>query len=197
VPLDENPGEGSSPGTGWFATTHWSVVLTAPQTASPAGHEALEKLCRAYWYPLYAYVRRRGYAPHDAEDLTQELFARLLADDFLEGVTAEKGKFRSFLLTVTNHFLANERDRAQTAKRGGGAPILSLDDPSFEQRYGLEPATEVTPAVLFDRRWAWAVLDQAIKRLRRQRCAGVLGQDLSDRRVVKLARIASQGRVRL
>src|SRR5207253_1480846 len=112
----------------WFTSTHLSVVLMAGQTSSPQAAEALEKLCRSYWYPLYAYVRRKGHPPHDAQDLTQEFFARLLASNYLETVGREKGKFRSFLLAALNHFLADERDRALAAKRGGGKVFLSLDE---------------------------------------------------------------------
>src|SRR2546428_4963394 len=111
---------------GVFATTHWSVVLTAGETSSPQAAEALEKLCRVYWYPLYAYVRRQGHSPHDAQDLTQEFFSRLLEKNYLGSVVREKGKFRSFLLAALSHFLSKERERANAAKRGGGKIVLSL-----------------------------------------------------------------------
>src|SRR5882724_12562588 len=101
----------------WFTATHWSVVLMAGQTSSPQAAEALEKLCRTYWYPLYAYVRRQGHSPHDAQDLTQGFFARLLEKNWLGVADREKGKFRSFLLSVLNHYLGDERDRANAAKR--------------------------------------------------------------------------------
>ncbi len=123
-----------------FTTTHWSVVQAAPESAS-----ALETLCCTYWYPLYAYVRRRGRSPEEAEDLTQEFFARLLAGKDLSGVDRAKGKFRSFLLAALNHFLANEWDRATAAKRGGNHVLISLDDDNAEERYRMEPAVEVTP----------------------------------------------------
>lgn len=110
-----------------FATTHWSVVLSAGQPQSPQAAQALETLCRTYWYPLYAYVRRRGYGPEDAQDLTQAFFADLLGRDFLRNVAQEKGRFRSFLLACLNHFLSDQRDRAQAAKRGQGQPPISLD----------------------------------------------------------------------
>src|SRR5579872_382409 len=112
----------------WFVTTHWSLVLAARQAESPEAGAALEKLCRTYWYPLYAFVRRQGYGPHEAQDFTQEFFARLLAKNYLNGVEREKGKFRSFLLTAMTHFLANERDRANAVKRGGGKALISLDE---------------------------------------------------------------------
>jgi RNA polymerase sigma factor (sigma-70 family) len=150
----------------WFTTTHWSVVLTAGQTTSPQAAQALETLCRTYWYPLYAYVRRQGNSPHDAQDLTQEFFARLLEKHYLETVHPEKGKFRSFLLAALNHFLSNQRDRASAIKRGGRHTLVPLDPENAEQRYQLESPTALTPAMIFDRRWALAVLEQALQRLR-------------------------------
>ena len=151
--------------SGQFAATRWTMVLTAGQTASPQAGRALEELCRAYWYPLYAYVRRRGYDVHDAEDLTQEFFARLLAKHYLADVDRTKGKFRSFLLASLKHFLANEWDRAHAAKRGGGQPLLSLDTQKAETRYRSEPADELTAEKLLDRQWALALLDQVLDRL--------------------------------
>ena len=109
-----------------FATTHWSLVLAARDAASPAARAALAELCSTYWYPLYAFIRRQGHSVVDAQDLTQEFFTRLLAKDFLGGVSRDKGKFRSFLLAACKHFLANERDRARARKRGSGRPVLSL-----------------------------------------------------------------------
>lgn len=151
---------------GVFATTHWSVVLAAGHGGSSAASEALEKLCRTYWYPLYAYVRRRGSDVHEAEDLTQEFFARLLDKNSLAGIKREGGKFRSFLLTALKHFLINEWQQRQTAKRGGGKPIISLDELDAEKRYQFEPADSATPELLFERRWAATVLDQVMRRLR-------------------------------
>jgi RNA polymerase sigma-70 factor (ECF subfamily) len=142
------------------------VVLTAGHGSSPQAGRALEELCRAYWYPLYAYVRRRGHSPHEAEDLTQEFFARLLAKNYLADVDREKGKFRSFLLASLKHFLANEWDRARAAKRGGGQPHLSLDVQTAETRYRSEPADDLTPEKLLERQWALALLDQVLARLR-------------------------------
>jgi len=140
-------------------------VLTAGHGSSPQAGRALEELCRAYWYPLYAYVRRRGHSPHEAEDLTQEFFARLLAKNYLAAVDREKGKFRSFLLASLKHFLANEWDRARAAKRGGGQPHLSLDIQTAETRYRSEPADDLTAEKLLDRQWALALLDQVLSRL--------------------------------
>lgn len=141
-----------------FAATRWTVVLTAGKGQS----RALEELCRTYWYPLYAYVRRRGYEPHDAEDLTQEFFARLLAKNYLADVRREKGKFRSFLLAALKHFLANEWDKARAQKRGGGQTFVSLD---AETRYLREPTDELSAEKLLDRQWALALLDHVLARL--------------------------------
>ncbi len=151
-----------------FTTTHWSVVLAARESASPGSQEALEKLCRAYWYPLYAYVRRQGYEPPDAQDLTQAFFARVLEKHYLAQAQREKGKFRCFLLGWLRHFLSDERDRARALKRGGGQPLLSLDEESAEARYRLEAVDETTAEKLYDRRWALTVLEQAWSRLREE-----------------------------
>ncbi|MBI2946618.1 MAG: sigma-70 family RNA polymerase sigma factor [Verrucomicrobia bacterium] len=129
---------------------------------------ALEQLCRTYWYPLYAYVRRQGRDPHEAQDLTQEFFARLLAAKSLQLVDRSKGKFRSFLLASLNHFLAKEWNRAHRQKRGGGRVILSLDDDTAEQRYLREPADPMTADKLFERRWALTLLEGALSRLRQE-----------------------------
>src|SRR5438874_3181457 len=145
----------------WFSTTHWSVVLAAGDRASHQAAEALEKLCRTYWYPLYAYVRRQGHSPPDAQDLTQEFFARLLARNYLGTVGREKGKFRSFLLAALNHFLADERDRAKAAKRGGGKTLISLDEEDAESRYQADMASPLSPDKIFEKRWATTLLDQA------------------------------------
>ena len=125
----------------------------------------MAQLCNAYWYPLYAYVRRKGYPPTDAQDLTQEFFARLLARNYVTAADRHKGKFRSFLLGTFEHFLAKEWRRAHAEKRGGGRPDFSLDERDAENRYLLEPAHELTPAKIFDRRWATTLLDQAMARL--------------------------------
>jgi RNA polymerase sigma-70 factor (ECF subfamily) len=147
-------------------TTHWSLVLMAGHGQSPQAEMALEELCRTYWYPLYAYVRHRGYTPHDAQDLTQGFFASFLAKNYLQDLDAERGKFRSFLLAALNHYLSNERDRARTIKRGGKQTFVFLDDDTAEERYRLEPATSLTPAMVFERRWATAVLEAALRQLR-------------------------------
>lgn len=148
-----------------FATTHWSVVLAAANKEAPEATAALEVLCRNYWYPLYAYVRRRGYSPEDAQDLTQEFFLRLLRKHYLGQVDPSKGKFRSFLLAAINHFLADEWDRASAVKRGGRATFLALDSDSAEQRLA-EASKEHTPEQLFERCWAMAFLQQVLGQLR-------------------------------
>ena len=129
---------------------------------------ALEKLCQTYWYPLYAYVRRRGSLAEDAQDLTQEFFARLLKGNWVERADRERGKFRSFLLTAMNRFLADEWDKARAQKRGGGVVPLPIQLDTAETRYGLDPADRTTPEQIFDRRWALAVLEEVLNRLRRE-----------------------------
>jgi len=122
----------------------------------------MAELCRTYWYPLYAYVRRRKYDAHEAEDLTQEFFARLMAKNYLADVDRRKGKFRAFLLTALKHFLANEWDRSRSLKRGGGQVVISLDTPAAESRYGLEPFHNLTPERLFERQWVLTVLERVL-----------------------------------
>lgn len=148
-----------------FATTHWSLVVAA-QGASPAAREALAELCRLYWYPLYAYVRRRGHSDDEAQDLTQEFFARLLAKHWIASADREKGRFRTFLLTALSRFLANEWDRARTQKRGGQAVHLPLDTAIAETRYAADSALALPPDRLYDRHWAMTLLDRALTRLR-------------------------------
>src|SRR5206468_4435242 len=160
----------------WFTATHWSVVLMAGQTSSPEAAGALERLCRTYWYPLYAYVRRQGNSPHDAQDLTQEFFARLLTKNYLATVGREKGKFRSFLLAALNHFMADERDRAMAAKRGGGKVLISLDEEDAETRYQADMASPLSPDKIFEKRWATTLLDQAFAKLREEAVAAGMGK---------------------
>ena len=156
---------------GIFATTHWTVVLAAGRCDSRDAHVALEELCRTYWYPLYAYVRRQGHSREDAEDLTQGFFARLLEKNYLEGITSDKGKFRSFLLVAIKRFVANDWDRANRQKRGGGVVPLSLDWQDAETRYQITPADHLSPDKLFDRAWAVIVLERVITRLRDESAA--------------------------
>jgi RNA polymerase sigma-70 factor (ECF subfamily) len=143
-------------------TTHWSVVLSAGDSDSPAAGDALQQLCRDYWYPIYAFVRRQGSSPHDAQDLTQEFFARLLRLNSLREVRREKGRFRTFLLASLRHFLADARDKARAAKCGGGALPISLDPEDAEQRYATELAADASPERVFDHRWALTVLNRAL-----------------------------------
>jgi RNA polymerase sigma-70 factor (ECF subfamily) len=158
----------TGPSPGVFATTHWSVVLAACSSTIPGAREALEKLCSGYWYPLYAYVQRRGYDTHEAQDLTQEFFTCFLASDALGTVNQEKGRFRSFLLAAMNHFLTNEWKRSQTLKRGAGITLLSFDKATAEESYRLEPTTELTPEKLYERRWTLTLLDHVLGRLREE-----------------------------
>jgi RNA polymerase sigma-70 factor (ECF subfamily) len=163
------PAEASSPAAAkWFATTHWSVVLSAADSTAPGAGEALEKLCRTYWYPLYAYVRREGRSVEDAQDLTQEFFARVLENKSLRKARRERGRFRSFLLTSFQNFLAHEWERARAEKRGGGRPFISWEETSAENRYQLEAISDLTPDKIFEQRWALALFQEAIVRLRQE-----------------------------
>jgi RNA polymerase sigma factor (sigma-70 family) len=161
----------------WFTTTHWSVVMEAAQSTGVGGIEALDELCRAYWYPLYAYVRRQGASPHDAQDLVQGFFARLLEKNYLQAVDPLKGRFRSFLLAALKHFLLDDAKRERAEKRGGGCAVLSLDGQVAQVRYDREADTNLTPEQVFDRNWALAIMDQALVRLRGELRAGVKGAE--------------------
>jgi RNA polymerase sigma factor (sigma-70 family) len=151
-----------------FNTTHWSVVLEAGKAQSAQSAEALEKLCLTYWLPLYAFIRRQGSSPHDAQDLTQEFFARLLKRNDFDRVDPRKGRFRTFLLTSLTHFLSNERDRVRAAKRGGGQQIISLDAIQAEEMRQLEPRHDLSPDKVFDMRWAMTVLEKSLSRLQHE-----------------------------
>jgi len=148
-----------------FATTHWTVVLAAGRRHTPQSDHALEELCRTYWFPLYAYARRRGHTKEDAEDLVQAFFARFLAKNYLEGLGAERGRFRAFLLAALKHFLANEWDKSQRQKRGGGAKPLSLDWQTADTQFQVAATGEPSPDQAFDREWALALLGKVIERL--------------------------------
>lgn len=148
-----------------FVTTHWSVVLTARNEDSSKSSEALEALCRTYWFPLYAFVRRQGRHPHDAQDLTQEFFARLLEKEYLKSATQEKGRFRTFLLVALKRFLANDWDRRHAQKRGGVSLIVPIDPELAESRFMAAPPHELQPDLLFDRQWALTLLDRTMTRL--------------------------------
>jgi DNA-directed RNA polymerase specialized sigma24 family protein len=148
-----------------FPTTHWSVVLAAGRERSPQGDAALENLAQAYWSPIYAFLRREGYAAVEAQDLSQAFFARLIEKNYPAQADPAKGRFRSFLLLTLRHFLSDERERAGAAKRGGGCVLLSLDEERSEGRYRKEPADMDTPETLFERRWAETILARAKARL--------------------------------
>jgi RNA polymerase sigma-70 factor (ECF subfamily) len=158
----DNPGVVAAPPGSRFTTTQWSLVIAAAHSAEPGGHEALAELCRLYWYPLYAFVRRRGYSADDALDLTQGFFERLLEKNGLATVDAAKGRFRSWLLGAMKHYLSNQRERQNARKRGGGTTILSIDADDAERRYRYEPGHELTPERVFDRRWALTLLDRVL-----------------------------------
>jgi RNA polymerase sigma factor (sigma-70 family) len=160
------PAESNTRSAAWFATTHWTVILGASEGPSARARQALEQLCQTYWYPLYAYARRRGHSPHDAEDLVQGFFARLIEREILKGLNRGTGRFRSFLLTCFNRFVGDEQDRAGRLKRGGGQEIVSLDGELAEERYRLEPMDRCDPEKIFERRWALTVLETVLARLK-------------------------------
>jgi RNA polymerase sigma factor (sigma-70 family) len=170
VPADDlmtsltDVGGGAQSGAMAFATTHWSVVLTA-QGRSPAAQEALEKLCRTYWWPLYGFVRRSGYSPEEAQDLTQGFFALLLERRDFDVVRQEKGRLRSYLLTSLKNFLAKARRRELTVKRGEGQALVPLDELVAREHADLEPADNLTADKIYERRWALTLLEQVLTRL--------------------------------
>jgi RNA polymerase sigma-70 factor (ECF subfamily) len=153
-------------GRGDFTTTHWSVVLQAGDTDSVEASHALETLCCSYWYPLYAYIRRHGHSPHDAQDLTQEFFARLLERKYLRLADRNQGRFRTFLLTSLKNFLINDWKKGNREKRGGGQKLFSLDEQTAETRFATEPVAAQPPDSLYDRGWAAVLLDRAFAALR-------------------------------
>jgi len=167
--ISNSSGRRGFPGAAQFGQTQWSVVLAAAGKRDHVlAEQSLEKLCRVYWLPLYTYIRRQGESPHDAQDLTQEFFARLLEKDFLGSVDQTKGRFRSFLLASLKHFLSNQRDRACAQKRGSGQTLLSLDFSDVETNMGFQPADEHTPEKAFEKRWALTLLAQSLARLRKE-----------------------------
>lgn len=155
------PGQGRDA----FVSTRWSLVLRAGTQPSTGADAALATLCETYWYPLYAFLRRRGHDAEDAQDLTQAFFARLLEKRTLRQADPARGRFRSFLLAALQHFVANERDRDRAKKRGGGVPVLSLEFETAEGRFLREPPTEETPEKVFDRQWAMTLLERTMARL--------------------------------
>jgi RNA polymerase sigma-70 factor (ECF subfamily) len=172
MPLPASASNVPRPEAGWFATTHWSVVLLAGQVDSPHGAEALEKLCRTYWYPLYVYVRRQGNSPEDAQDLTQNFFSRLLEKNYFAKADPDRGKFRTFLLGSLKNFLVNEWKRAGRLKRGGELTFLSFDANEAEERYAGEQIDESNPANAYERQWAVALIEQVFSILRGDYAAG-------------------------
>jgi RNA polymerase sigma factor (sigma-70 family) len=159
-----------------FSATHWSVVMAAGNGDSVQAAEALDTLCRRYWYPLYAFVRRQGHGAHEAEDLTQEFFARFLAKEYFGRADPALGRFRNFLLACLKHFLAEQWRQAGRLKRGGGQTLLSWDSLTAEERYLSEPADTVTPEKVYDRRWALTLLEQALARLGAEQSAAGKGK---------------------
>ena len=156
-----------------FATTRWSQVIAAGRAQTAVSRDALASLCEAYWYPLYAYVRRWGYGPDEAQDLTQEFFARLLEKHYLRDADPSRGRFRSFLLASLKHFLSNERDKATAVKRGGRASLVPLEVETAEGMYQLDPPDDGdTPDKVFERRWALMLLERTLGRLRHEFAAG-------------------------
>ena len=154
-----------------FTTTHWSVVLDA-QGQSPAAQEALEKLCRTYWRPVYAFIRRQGARQEEAEDLTQSFFSLLLERRDFDAVRKEKGRLRSYLLTSLKHFLISERRRAMTAKRGRGQGLIPLEELSAGERSEMEPRDSLTADRIYERRWALTLMEQVLRRLKDEYCTG-------------------------
>ena len=155
------------PGQSRFPTTRWNLVVAAGDPQGTEARSALVSLCENYWYPLYAYLRRRGHPVDQAQDLTQEFFIRVLEGRYLDRADPEKGRFRSFLLTSLKFFVADEGDRERAHKRGGGV-LVSLEFSSGEEQYQREPAHDETPERIFERRWALSMLDRVIERLRNE-----------------------------
>jgi RNA polymerase sigma-70 factor (ECF subfamily) len=194
---DSSPGSGQRLAAARFATTHWTMVLSAGRRPSPQSQAALSNLCQTYWYPLFAYARRRGHDADAAADAIQAFFANLLEKQGLAVADPARGRFRTFLLTSLQNFLANQRRRQRAQKRGGAAVTLSIDRDDAESRYRLEPADRDTPERLFERRWALTVLDRAMGRLRAEyaragkaelferlaACVGASSDDISYRDV--------------
>jgi RNA polymerase sigma factor (sigma-70 family) len=192
--------DSAQPAHGQFTTTHWSLVLAAGAGRAPAAQDALEHLCRAYWYPLYAFVRRLGRSPADAQDLTQGFFVYLLEHHLVARADRQAGRFRSFLLGSLKHFLAHEHERATALKRAGSHPVLSLDQFAPEERYAIEPSDAATPETIFDQRWAQQQIENALSRLRAEYASAGRGPlfDLlkdyvwGDKNALSLAEIAAR-----
>lgn len=169
--MSGNSNMSSTPaGTSRFATTHWSVVLAAGKPDSSHYREALEMLCQTYWFPIYAYLRRQGYGAHEAEDQTQGFFTHTIEMHDLCRADPDRGKFRSFLLSMLKHFVADQWDRSQAQKRGGGKKTFSLDFADAETRYKLEPSHQLSPDKLFEKSWALTVLGRTMANLKAETC---------------------------
>lgn len=165
--LDNEP-ETQPAGYGEFRTTHWSVVLAAGRSDSTQAQQALAQLCQTYWQPVYSFIRRRGHDAEQAKDLTQEVFARMIAKDFFQHATQARGRFRSFLLSCVQHFLNHEWKKEQTLKRGGHCTFVSWDDTAAQNQYAAEAVTSLTPEMLYERRWAMTLLEQTLEQLQKQ-----------------------------
>ena len=181
---------GGAPGL--FPPTRWSVVLAATRRQSPESTQAMESLCRAYWYPLYAYVRRSGHSPHDAQDLTQEFFARLLEHHWLDTADREKGHLRSFLIIALKHFLQKEWRRASAQKRGGGRAPVELDAACAESLYASDAAASLAPDEAYDRQWALTLLDLTMRRLQAEFATANRAADFA---VLKGCLLAAHGKI--
>jgi RNA polymerase sigma factor (sigma-70 family) len=169
IPSRESKGE-------WFASTHWSVVLAAKNGEPLQAGEALEKLCRTYWPPLYAFIRREGRDEAEAKDLTQEFFLRLIERDYLQHLKHQRGRFRSFMLTLLKNFLREHHNRTNTQKRGGGKVIVPLEEDGIDGAYLHEPVDNLSPDQIFERRWAQTVFQVALNRLRDEYVTSDRGQ---------------------
>lgn len=168
MPPETPPNSPQDRAQGDFVTTLWTTVLRAGSSETTRSREALERLCRRYWFPLYAHARRRGCSPHDAQDAVQGFFADLIGRSPFQALSPERGRFRSFLLVSMDRFLAGERDRQQAAKRGGGREVFSLDETSAEERLAQQASTASSPEAEFDRNWARSILQQALEALARE-----------------------------
>jgi len=164
-PDPRSPAQNNNARRGDFSTTRWTLVITAGRISDPAAKLAMEELCQTYWFPLYAYVRRRGYSKEDAEDLTQDFFAGFLQKNNLGNLNPEHGRFRAYLLAAMKNFLANNWDKSQRKKRGGGMVMVSLDLANAESRYRIDPADHLSPDKLYDRAWAVTLLERVIEKL--------------------------------
>jgi RNA polymerase sigma-70 factor (ECF subfamily) len=179
--METAPSETRGPAA--FRTTHWTVVLAAAGPGTERSQEAFARLYLDYWYPLYAYIRRRGHSPADAEDIAQNFFLRLLEKQSLEGLDRSGGRFRSFLLRSLDNFLANEWHRTRAQKRGEGVPLLSLNAAEGETRYASEPPVNETPETIFERQWVFTLLARVLDDLRAECEAGGKGQLFADLRL--------------